>query len=169
MIRGYDRSDFTAKANLVFEEGRKRGVPTLAIGDLGNELGMGLIEDVVHEVVPETRTCQCPCQGGSADATAADVLLVAENSNIGAYAAAALLGAAIGRVDLIHDGESEMELLLASARAGALDGMQSTPEPSVDGTPGKAMAAAVDLLRYTVEVTLDETVQEPFYFGYSAT
>jgi hypothetical protein len=64
MLRGYDRSSFTAKADRVFGEARRRGVPTLAIGDLGNELGMGLLEDVVHELLPASRTCRCPCGSG---------------------------------------------------------------------------------------------------------
>jgi hypothetical protein len=165
MLRGYDRTDHTAKADRIFAEARSRRVPTLAIGDLGNELGMGLLEDVVHELLPVSRTCHCACGSGSADATPSDVVLVAENSNLGAYAGSACLAAALGRGDLVHDPRSEQKMLEAAAGAGALDGSGALPVPAVDGAPLSAMVAAVTLVRDTVQVALEEREHEPFYFG----
>jgi hypothetical protein len=92
-------------------------------------------------------------------------VLVAENSNLGAYAAVACLGAALGRLDLVHDPGAEERLLVAAAEAGALDGTSSLPIPAVDAMPLTAMTAAVGLLRHTVQVTLEAQEQDPFYFG----
>ena len=50
--RGTDMSASTAKIGLLVSEARSRGILTIGIGDLGNELGFGSIRSVVEEHIP---------------------------------------------------------------------------------------------------------------------
>jgi len=45
--RGFDISSVTAKIDYLFEEAKRRGILTIGIGDLGNELGMGYIKEAI--------------------------------------------------------------------------------------------------------------------------
>ena len=49
----------------------RNGVPSIAIGDLGNEIGMGTIAEHIKKYVPFTAEgeCQCGCGGGILSAT----------------------------------------------------------------------------------------------------
>jgi hypothetical protein len=39
------------------EEARSRGILTVGIGDVGNGVGFGVIQDTVHTVMPAGTTC----------------------------------------------------------------------------------------------------------------
>ena len=45
---GFEISEFTAKTDVLFAEAQERGIATIGIGDLGNELGMGVVADEVR-------------------------------------------------------------------------------------------------------------------------
>ena len=55
-----------AKSDVLWNELRARGVPNVAIGDLGNEIGMGTIGEHIKKYVPFTAPgeCQDGCCGG---------------------------------------------------------------------------------------------------------
>jgi D-glutamate cyclase len=165
MLRGYPRGAHTAKAHILFRQARERGILTIGIGDLGNELGMGLIADVVHEVLPVSRQCKCPGGKGSADSTPVDVCVVAEISNWAAYGIAACLGAMLGMPELLHDGETESRMLRAAADFNAIDGVTALVAPSADGVPEKLNIAMVEMLRGIAELPVHYASRPPFYFG----
>lgn len=127
----------------VAEAARARKIPTIGIGDGGNEIGMGSIFDQVQDIVPYGRVCQCDCAAGIACATPADVLVVANTSNLGAYGIAASLGMLLGKPSLVHDRAMEQRFLDAVAAARCMDG--GFVSPSVDGT-GDSSLAIVELL-----------------------
>jgi hypothetical protein len=128
---GTDYSGLTGRADYLFELAEAEGRLRIGIGDGGNEIGFGAIEDVVRRFKPYGDMCRCPCQGGIAAATGADVLITAEVSNWGGYALAAVLLLLLGKAGLIHDEAMEVRLLETTARAGFIH-MGSEVAPSVD-------------------------------------
>ena len=71
---GLDVSALEAKSVVLWEKLRALGVPSVAIGDLGNEIGMGKIADHIRSFVPFTAhgECSCGCKGGILAASTAD-------------------------------------------------------------------------------------------------
>ncbi len=143
--RGHDTTWAVAKADLLVEEARRRGVPSVAVGDGGNEVGMGLIRDTVRRQLPYGERCQCPCQGGIAPQQPVDSLVVAAVSNWGAYGIAAALSVLKGQ-DWPHDARQEARVLEAAAAAGLCDGPTGWVGPMVDGLPLDVHQAVVTLL-----------------------
>jgi D-glutamate cyclase len=139
---GFQISSFTAKTDHLFRAAKVRGIATVGIGDLGNELGMGVVAADVRAEVPMGETI--------AATEAADVAMVANISNWGAYAIAACIAAMTGNEGAFHDGEAEIELIKACVNAGAIDPVGGQLRPYVDGTDARTNAAMVDLLRSLV-------------------
>ncbi len=137
-----------AYVECIVEAARAAGIPTLAVGDGGNEIGMGSILERVHEVVPAGRRCQCACNAGTACTVPADTLVVANTSNLGAYGIAACMSLLLDRADLIHDRSMEVRLLDAAAAAKCMDG--GFVSPSVDGGEDSSLAV-VELLHRVVD------------------
>ncbi|MGE5673610.1 MAG: DUF4392 domain-containing protein [Mycobacterium leprae] len=95
-------------------------VPTIGVGDGGNEAGMGKVIEHVRRHVP----------GGEriGSVVPADCLIAAGTSNWGAYGLVAALDPA-----LLHDAGEESGLLQALVAAGCCDGVRLEPTCSVDG------------------------------------
>jgi D-glutamate cyclase len=132
----------------LFEAASAAGIATIAVGDGGNEIGMGSIVERVREVVPAGRRCRCDCEAGTACTVGTDTLVVANTSNLGAYGIAACMGLLLDRPDLIHDRAMEGRLLDAVAAAGCMDG--GFISPSVDGGED-APRPVVELLHRIVD------------------
>jgi hypothetical protein len=145
---GFTISSFTAKTDVLFELAQARGIPTIGIGDLGNELGLGVVAAEVRAHVPLGDVI--------AARRAADVAVVANISNWGAYGVAACLAAMIGDESIFHDGAAEARLIEACVRAGAIDPVGGQLRAWVDGTDATANAALVDLLRSVVVLSRRE-------------
>ena len=66
---GQDVTALEAKSDALWAALRAQGVPTVAIGDLGNEIGMGAIADHIRAYVPYTAhgECACGCSDGKYD------------------------------------------------------------------------------------------------------
>ncbi len=87
-------SNAQAHLHLMVEEAMRREILAIGFGDGGNELGYGLIADVVNAwktKVLNGQSCLCGCGGGIATRIQTDVLVSATTSNWGAYAVSALL------------------------------------------------------------------------------
>ena len=69
------------------------GVLNIAIGDLGNEIGMGAIADHIKKYIPFTAPgeCACGCGGGILAASRADHVITATCSDWGCYGLIAAL------------------------------------------------------------------------------
>jgi hypothetical protein len=140
-----------AKVDRLFEKARSRGILTICIGDGGNELGMGLIKEVVRKNVPYGGKCQCPCQIGLAPEFVPDVLVCATVSNWGAAGLEACLAALGGNVDILHSAEMEMNVIRACTDAGALDGLTGLVGSFVDSLPAKICANVVEMLQTIIQ------------------
>ncbi len=149
--KGMDMNPYEAKIGTLFDEAMKEGILTIGIGDGGNEIGLGVIQDVVKEVVPFGASCQCPCGSGMADSIKVDISIVITVSNWGAYGIAACLSAMLGNPDILHNGEIEDRMLRECIDAEGIDGVTGLPEPKVDDIPGRIHSHLVDILRETIQ------------------
>lgn len=123
-MRGEVISDLTPSLDLFFELAALDHRPTLAIGDGGNEIGMGRLYDAVVKQVPKGEAI--------AAVTAADILMSAAVSNWGAYVLVGALSLLGGR-DLLISAETTSDLLHTMVDMGAVDGATKRQEATVDG------------------------------------
>lgn len=144
---GYDISSVTAKLDYLYEEARERGILTIGVGDLGNEIGMGNIKEEVKAGIPNGGTCLCGCGGGIACDVKSDVGLICNISNWGAYGICACLAAIAGEEEVLHNGELEKRMIRACVDAGALDPVSGMLIPRVDGEPEEVNAYIIEMLR----------------------
>jgi len=103
-----------------------RNYATIAVGDGGNELGMGHLRDSLMDRINLGELIFCD--------TEADHVIPAGISNWGAYALAASLAVLSGTPILIRP-EDELAVLEAQVAVGAVDGCTRKNEVSVDGVP----------------------------------
>jgi hypothetical protein len=144
---GRDVSALEAKSDVLFAALQTAGTPGLAIGDLGNECGMGALRDTLIRYIPYAAPggCSCGCGGGIAAATAAEVVITATVSNWAAYGIAAALGYLLGRPDLLHTPELEDRLLAAATERGLVD-MYGEAIPAVDGLNSRIIKSIITLM-----------------------
>lgn len=107
--------------------------PTIAIGDGGNEIGMGNIEEAIATLDIRAAVTHC------------DELLVADVSNWGAYGLIALLARWSGR-DLLAD-VSPLEILQYLSARGSVDGVTRENTLTEDGLEASEGAALIGELR----------------------
>lgn len=107
-----------------FIAARNQGIPTSAIGDGGNEIGMGNIYDYVKARVPFGEII--------ASKTCVDYLILAGISNWGGHALSVLLSV-MHQKKLPYAIECERELLSRMIAQGAVDGVTKQCSMSVDG------------------------------------
>ena len=116
-MRGVDISEYTPKIDTMFEF----GIPSIGIGDGGNEIGMGAIgieakASGIHlpwSIIPT------------------DHLIAASVSNWGAYGLLAEVSELTG-LPLTPSPSSQAELVKSLARGGAVDGVTGYSAPTVD-------------------------------------
>ena len=143
---GQDYSEGRARIDYLVEAAGERHIPTIGIGDGGNEIGMGAIAEAVHKHVPHGEILCARI--------ATDVLLPAGVSNWGCYAIQAALAILTGNAELAHTAALEKHLIEAAAAAGLVDGNTGKGEATVDGMPVEVHMGIVQLLAATVERAL---------------
>jgi len=142
-MMGEDISAYHAPIDRLLEEIRKSGVPLLAFGDGGNEVGMGLVKDAVEKYVSYGAKCRCGCGGGIAAKTEADVLVVSSTSDLGVFGALALSG----REYIETVSHKVREVLKALLEAGAVDAWRGPRFPGVDGLHIDALSSVIQMLK----------------------
>jgi hypothetical protein len=107
--------------------------PTIAVGDGGNEIGMGNVRDAVAalDIVPAVTTC--------------DELLIADVSNWGAYGLIAIIGYWRGQ-DLLGT-ISPLEILDYLSTRGSVDGVTRENTMTEDGLPSSDGLDLIKTLR----------------------
>jgi D-glutamate cyclase len=143
---GQDYSEGRARIDYLVEAASERRIPTIGVGDGGNEIGMGAISEAVCKYVPHGEIL-CARVG-------ADVLLPAGVSNWGCYGIQAALAILTGKPQLAHKASLEKHLIEAAAASGLVDGNTGKCEPTVDGMPVEVHMGIVQLLEATVERAL---------------
>jgi hypothetical protein len=141
-MKGEDISDIVPNTDILFEEANKHGNVTIAVGDGGNEVGMGKVRSyVIDSVNNGNKICA---------AFNTDFLIIAGVSNWGGHALSAALSI-LTQTMLLHDAETEEELLRSIVEAGAVDGCTKERTMTVDGLSMEENFNIIDLLRSTVE------------------
>jgi hypothetical protein len=145
---GVDVSSLSSKVDALIDSARQMGIPTIGIGDAGNEIGMGVIEDTVRDILPTGKECGCPCHSGVASAVSTDSLIVTGTSNWGCSAIEAMLSYHFKSPELLHDGVMEDYLIRAAASAGFIDPASGFAEAVVDAIPAKVHANMIEILNF---------------------
>ena len=125
------------------------GIPTIGIGDHGNEIGFGTIWDSVAETMP--RGDQLATTIGT------DIVFPVMMSNWGCYGIEACLAYLIGDADLMHSADLEERIVRACLDAGGLEAMYCTTDFVVDGLDGETSMAVCHFLRSIVRKNLEST------------
>ena len=127
-MNGGDITESVAPIDHLFNYALKEGIPSVGIGDGGNEIGMGNIRDTLINQQASKEASRIY------SSTRTESLMVAAVSNWGVYGIIAAISELTGD-DLLHDGKSEKKMLRACVEAGAVDGITKRSELSVDGIP----------------------------------
>lgn len=162
---GKDITNLEAKADILFEKLKEKGVLNIAIGDLGNELGMGTLKDHLEKYIPRAAkgSCDCPCKGGLIAKTSADNIITATVSDWGTYGLIAAIAYLKNDINIMHDKEKELEALKVASRSGMID-MYGDLIPAIDGCNSSMICSVVNLMREIVDssLKLKETCSEWF-------
>lgn len=153
-MAGYDVSGPTAKVHQLYDA-LDQSVLTVAVGDAGNEVGMGNVAETVREEIQYGETCQCPCESGIASSIEVDVLVPATVSNWGGHAVAACLSTLVGR-PILHEPAVERRMLTEASAAGSIDGIAGGTNAWCDGMPPAAHESIVRLLHEVLSSTVHE-------------
>ena len=127
---------------------------TVGIGDGGNEIGWGSIYRQARSIFPLGARCACPQGKGIIALTPTTYFFPVAISNWGAYAVAAALAALTGDGALVHTAQRETEFLRMAAAMDYRDGVYGRPGSTLDGVPGEASTAIVQLLESIVELVV---------------
>lgn len=148
-------TELEAKQDFLFDKLQEKGVPTVSIGDLGNELGLGTLGEHLNRYIPYAApgACSCGCGEGLAVRTKADVVLTATVSNWGCNGLIAALAYLLKNADVLHDGQMEGDALIAGSRAGAVN-MDGSLDVAVDGFSLKVNVLILELMRECVVYAL---------------
>ncbi len=132
-MRGRDISDALAKFDLFFD---RCDCPTIAVGDGGNEIGMGNVyaDAAKLDIIPSVTTCT--------------ELVIATVSNWGVYGVIAAMSRTL-RQDLLRVFDPA-EIVRYLVDQGAVDGKTGYAECSEDGFPLAVGLAVIERLRALV-------------------
>jgi hypothetical protein len=144
--KGRKMNHIAAKMVALFDKGKSSGTLTVGIGDGGNEIGWGIINDIIREKIPYGDKCSCGCGGGVGDVTEVDVLVAASVSNWGAYGVTACLSLLLNNPEVCHNAEIESRMLRLCIDAGGINGPSFLPEPKVDGLSEETNRSVVNIL-----------------------
>lgn len=153
-MAGYDVSDDTAKVDELYDA-LDDDVLTVAVGDAGNEVGMGNVADTVREEIQYGAECQCPCGEGIAAAIEVDVLVPATVSNWGGHAIAACLSTLVGQ-PILHTPDVERRMLIEASMAGSIDGIVGGTNAWCDGMPPEIHESIVRLIQEVLSSSVHE-------------
>lgn len=140
-MRGQFIDHMTADTDSLLEA----GIPVIAIGDGGNELGMGNYFDIIGrfvnhgELIAAEKTCTVPLAAGI--------------SNFWGWGLSAVLSA-VYKKDLMTSAFEEETLLEACVKAGGVDGVLKEAILSVDGLAGGGIREVHAPIRAAMETYL---------------
>lgn len=169
---GVNCTELEAKMDVLFRMAKEKGIWNMAIGDLGNEIGMGAIKEHILKYIPYTGAgeCSCGCGGGILADSATDHIITATVSDWGCYGLLAATAYLKGDISIMHTEEMEESVLKAASQNGLVD-MTGSLLPGIDGFDCRMNRTIVSLMRQCVEYSLgydnekwfDVTLQKEFF------
>lgn len=130
-MRMTDISDRTAPLD---QFALSAAVPVIAIGDGGNEVGMGRFAHELSKIMPDYARCL--------SSVGANLCLPVDVSNWGAYALAEAVAIAAAKPHAIAR-DDELAIIDAMIEAGAVDGVRKCASRSVDGLDAPMLAEVI--------------------------
>lgn len=143
---GVEVTNIEAKQDVLFEKLQSMGVLNIAIGDLGNEIGMGAIEETLNTYIPKGEIIGVR--------TKTDDLITATVSDWGCYAMIAAMGFLLEDPELMHTKEMEQQVLTCGAENGLVD-MYGEHIPAIDGLGLNIMLPIAELMGSMVKRALE--------------
>ncbi len=143
-MRGEDLKDIVPNTDILFKMAKDLGIVTLAIGDGGNEVGMGKALDYLSNLEKNKKIYAN---------FSADYLIVSGVSNWGGHALVATLSI-LNNDMLLHEEKIETALLESMIKAGAVDGCTKENSLTVDGLSLEYNIDIFNRLRKVVELVL---------------
>ena len=162
---GLNVTELQAKSDVLWNALRARGIPSVAIGDLGNEIGMGLIADHIRTYVPYTAPgeCACGCGGGILSASSTDCIITATCSDWGCYGLIAAIAYLMHDMEILHREEMEAEVMRVASRSGMID-MTGSLLPGIDGFDTRMNTGIVSLMRQCTRYALRYSHRSEHWF-----
>ncbi len=133
--RGVDVTDLQAKQDVLFDKLKGKGVLNIAIGDLGNEIGMSAIADCLGRDIPVV-----PAR------TVTDNIITATVSDWGCYSLIAMLAFMLDNLNLLHGGELQKNIMNIACSNGLID-MNGGHIPAIDGLGEEITSSIVNLMK----------------------
>ena len=163
---GQDVTALQAKTDALWDLLRRQGVANIAIGDLGNEIGMAAIGEHIKRYVPYTAPgeCACGCGGGILSATAADNIITATCSDWGCYGLISALAYLKKDMEILHHEDMESEVMRVAARNGFID-MTGSLLPGIDGFSTRMNVGVVSLMRQCTAYAVRRSHESDRWFG----
>ncbi len=158
--------DMQARNDVLWQALVDAGVPNMAIGDLGNEIGMGTIAEHIVKYVPFAHAggCQCGCGGGILSKTKTDNIITATVSDWGCYAFMAAIAYLKKDISILHDEAMEAAVMATGARSGLID-MTGSLIPGIDGFDTKMNVTIMSLMRQCTEYALNNSCKSEHWFA----
>ncbi len=150
--RGLDVTAVQAKQDILFEKLCNKGVLNIAIGDLGNEIGMGAIGEYIKENIPVS--CGCGCESGIVAKTKADNIITATVSDWGCYSLIAMLAYILENSDIMHTAEIQEKTMTVGVQNVLID-MYGEHIPAIDGFGLEINCSIVTLMGELVKNALN--------------
>lgn len=138
-MHGKDISDYNAKTDYLFTNHQN----TLAIGDGGNEIGMGNCDQIIAND-PQI-LIKKPC------ITKVNELIIASTSNWGGYGLIAALSEK-KNINLLPSIQREIDILDGFVTAGAVDGVSQKRVSNVDGFSKEENSAILQRLHHYLKL-----------------
>lgn len=162
---GLGVDELEAKQDILFEKLQAMGVMNIAIGDLGNEIGMGTIKETLDKYIPYAAKgrCSCGCGGGLGVKTKTDNIITATVSDWGCYSMIAAMAYLKEDIDIMHDQELEKEAIMCACNHGMID-MYGWLIPAIDGFGLEVNLPIVQLMREMVKSALSLKVKCKTWF-----
>ena len=152
---GRDVTKLEAKSDVLWAKLYDAGVLNIAIGDLGNEIGMGAISEHIEKYIPYAgkNACECGCDTGILAKTKTDNIVTATVSDWGCYGMMAAIAYLKEDLDLFHDAAFQKRAMVKAAECGVID-MYGWAIPAIDGIGTEMTCAIVTAMRGCVEYAL---------------
>ncbi len=150
---GMNMGNYTAKVEHLVNEAKRRGILTIGIGDMGNEIGFGLIHDEAAEIIkPFGKQCNCGCGGGIIGSTLTDCLVIGSCSNRGCYGLLACLAGLTGKPKTLPNREIVLRMMNAARDWPVYDGITGRNTFTDDGAPADLNLYMLEQLRWLSSV-----------------
>ncbi len=136
-------TSFVSWSDSLFEVAREMRTPTVAVADLGNDVGMGNIQDVIGSVIPSEMVCACPCKSGIITSISCDHLVVSTMCDWGVYGILTYLAITFSDFSLVPKPSEMIQIMSSFAKTSNLSDVD---ELMTDGIPLEYTGSCLSIL-----------------------